>query len=115
LAKQRGGMFAGYKKKQYYQMFMALVLVGETCENPHNPNQLRIPPLKNGSQSERYDSVTGASGSQIIVYDNRRAYPGFLITYSCEKNVHAFNPKLLGGVYYGQRPFRFRKLLSKLS
>ena len=30
----------------YFQMFVCFVLPGESCQNPPNPNQLRIPPFK---------------------------------------------------------------------
>lgn len=68
--------------KGEYQMFVADVIVGDSIQCASNPT-LRLPPLKIGSKSERYDSVTGiTNGSQVyIVYANSKAYPQYLITY----------------------------------
>ena len=62
-----------------YQMFMALVSVGDivTFDN----GQYRIPPLKPGSMVERYDSINNGNEGHYIIYDNVKAYPGYLITY----------------------------------
>ena len=83
----RGGGIAGSR-----QMFLARVNIGETHECPPDRN-LTMPPMKPSQASTsssvqfsvvRYDSVTGiTSGSQVyIVYDNRKAYPLYLITYT---------------------------------
>ena len=83
----RGGGIAGSR-----QMFLARVNIGETHECPPDRN-LTMPPMKPSQASTsssvqfslvRYDSVTGVtSGSQVyIVYDNRKAYPLYLITYT---------------------------------
>ena len=83
----RGGGIAGSR-----QMFLARVNIGETHECRPDRN-LTMPPMKPSQASTsssvqfslvRYDSVTGiTSGSQVyIVYDNRKAYPLYLITYT---------------------------------
>ncbi|TNV73266.1 hypothetical protein FGO68_gene4052 [Halteria grandinella] len=61
------------------QMFMALVLVGDSITLP--PGQYRIPPNKQGSTTERYDSINNGEGGHYIVYDNVKCYPGYIITY----------------------------------
>ncbi len=84
------------------QMFLCQVALGDVVQLDPN-NELRIPPLKPGSTSERYDSVGGVTGgSQIYVcksqvftivpnshfvlhfavYGDGRAYPKYLVTYS---------------------------------
>ena len=75
------------------QMFLVKVNIGEAYEC--NPDRtLTMPPVKPSSQPSssssvqlsvvRYDSVTGVTKSSrvYIVYDNRKAYPLYLITYS---------------------------------
>eukprot|EP00347_Sterkiella_histriomuscorum_P016706 403352164 len=61
------------------QMFMALVLVGESSYQ--QPGKYKMPPLKAGSQVERYDSINNGAGGHHIIYDNLKSYPGYLITY----------------------------------
>lgn len=61
------------------QMFLCLVLVGESVLQ--NGGGIRIPPLKPGSQTERYDSVNNANGGHFVIFDNAKCYPGYLITY----------------------------------
>lgn len=61
------------------QMFMALVLVGDSVEMPKG--LYKIPPLKPGSEIIRYDSINNGFGGHYIIYDNDKAYPGYLITY----------------------------------
>ena len=66
------------------QLLFVNVLIGEHIElNPDS--SLRMPPLKDGEGSERYDSVKGvAPGSEIFMtYENGRAYPEYLVTYKC--------------------------------
>ena len=65
--------------KGSFQMFLGLVLVGETVALP--PGQYDLPPLKNGSLTERYDSINNSSSGHYIVYDTIKSYPGYLITY----------------------------------
>ena len=76
------------------QMFLARVNIGETHECPSD-RTLIMPPPKPSSQSAtsssvqfsvvRYDSVTGITKDTrvYIVYDNRKAYPFYLVTYTC--------------------------------
>ena len=40
-----------------------------------------MPPLIEGSLTEKYDSVYNVKCDHYIVYDNFKAYPGYLITY----------------------------------
>ena len=70
------------------QMFLAEVIVGDSCFCRPD-RSLLVPPIKKeksdlGLAVERYDSVTGITGgSRVwIVYDNSKAYPSYLITYS---------------------------------
>ena len=77
------------------QMFLARVNIGETHECPPDCT-LTMPPARPLSEAcssssmqfsvIRYDSVTGVtgiSGSRVyIIYDNRKAYPLYLITYT---------------------------------
>jgi len=60
-------------------MFLANVLVGDSVQL--GGGQYRIPPNKPGSQTERYDSINNGQGGHFIIYDNSKAYPGYLITY----------------------------------
>ena len=61
------------------QLFLALVLVGDSTKQP--PGQYRIPPNKPGSVTERFDSINNGSGGHYIIYDNVKSYPAYLITY----------------------------------
>ena len=70
------------------QVFLVKVLVGASFECHANPS-LRMPPEKPSRTSslfgvERYDSVSGVTnGSKVyIIYDNLKAYPFYLITYT---------------------------------
>ena len=74
-----------YQVGQTRQVFLALVLTGESCNCQPNKS-LRQPPKKPHGEmftDERYDSVTGTSrGSQIyVIYDHDKAYPAYIITY----------------------------------
>lgn len=60
-------------------MFVCLVLVGDSKHE--RPGQYKLPPLKNNTQTERYDSINNGAGGHFIIYDNSKAYPGYLITY----------------------------------
>ncbi|CAF4040976.1 unnamed protein product [Rotaria sordida] len=67
------------------QVFLAQVLTGDVYDCPSDPS-LRRPPKKNESVSgRRYNSVSGDTrGSKVyIVYENRLAYPAYLITFTC--------------------------------
>jgi len=75
---------AGENKSQF---FLVSVIVGEvhTCE----PNaQIKLPPPKQHSGADfqvvRYDSVAGTTGGSLnyVIYDHRKAYPLYLITFS---------------------------------
>lgn len=64
------------------QMFLAKVITAKHAEL-HSPDpNLTLPPFVDGT-TERYDSVVGQSGNDVIfvVYENTRAYPSYLITY----------------------------------
>jgi hypothetical protein len=63
-------------------MFFAKVLIGKFVEM--NPNlTLKMPPLIEGEQIDRYDSVKGFTGNSEVymIYSNKKAYPEYLITY----------------------------------
>ena len=63
-------------------MFYARVLVAKYTELPPN-NTLRMPPLIEGDNIKRYDSVKGFVGESDVymIYSNKKAYPEYLITY----------------------------------
>ena len=70
------------------QMFLVKVVVGASFDCPSN-RSLRMPPEKKSKTTslfgvERYDSVSGVTqGSKVyIIYDNLKAYPFYLITYT---------------------------------
>ena len=70
----------------YRQMLVANVLTGYSyfC---HPDSTLQKPPFRPGGDTDlkrRYDSVSGVSGGSkiYITYENDRAYPAYLITYS---------------------------------
>ena len=72
----------------YRQMFLVKVVVGASYDCPSN-SSLRMPPEKQSKTTsmfgvERYDSVSGTTkGSKVyIIYDNLKAYPFYLITYT---------------------------------
>ena len=68
------------------QMLVAKVLTGYEYTCSSDPS-LTKPPFREaaGSIRRRYDCVSGTTGgSQVyITYENDRAYPAYLITYSC--------------------------------
>eukprot|EP00347_Sterkiella_histriomuscorum_P012150 403369702 len=64
-----------------YQIFVALVLTGDSITLNNNEPDLQAPPYKPGSNTERYDSVHNGQQDHFVVYDHYRAYPGYLITY----------------------------------
>ena len=73
------------------EMFMVKVLTGDSYRCDSN-RSLRMPPEKPGTgggqlrfATVRYDTVTGeTAGSQVFMtYDNDKAYPAYLIQYSC--------------------------------
>ena len=69
--------------------FYAKVAVGQSVQLP-NDASIKQPPLKSnvalqsGFTEERYDSIKGHTGGSdiFIIYENSRAYPQYLITYS---------------------------------
>ena len=65
-----------------YQMFNAMVIEGKSSKL-QSDGALTMPPLLQGSNVDRYDSVLGnTNGSDVImVYSNKKAYPFYLITY----------------------------------
>ena len=62
-----------------FQMFVAIVLIGDSVNLPGG--NYRLPPNKPDSTVERYDSINNGQGGHYIIYDNSRAYPGYLVTY----------------------------------
>lgn len=71
------------------QMFLVRLLLGEVIDMPSDP-KLRVPPeIKNpsghlGLKVNRYDTVSGETGGSrvFIVYDNNRAYPEYLLSFT---------------------------------
>lgn len=77
------------QSSQRRQMFLALVLTGDS-HSCSQDSSLKQPPKKgDGNQEEnmfadeRYDSVRGyTQGSEIfVIYEHDKAYPAYLITY----------------------------------
>ena len=65
------------------QMFYARVMIGNTIKCLPDAN-LKMPPAINaGNQIDKYDSVQGHTGSSdvFMIYENKQAYPEYLITY----------------------------------
>ena len=60
-------------------MFMCLVLVGDSVTR--SGGHYKMPPNKPGSKVDRYDSINNGPEGHYIIYDNAKAYPGYLITY----------------------------------
>ena len=80
--------YAHISASGYRQIFLVKVVVGASYDCPSNPS-LRMPPEKQSKTTsmfgvERYDSVSGITkGSKVyIIYDNLKAYPFYLITYT---------------------------------
>jgi len=73
---------------QEKQLFLAKVLIGQPYLCANDPS-LVLPPInpnahsKVGFAEERYDSVTGetANSKIFVLYENKKAYPSYLITY----------------------------------
>lgn len=71
----------------YKQILLAKVLTGVAYASPPNKS-LKMPPSKRDESSSmnwHYDSVVGVSSNSIIymVYDNLKAYPSYVIKYTC--------------------------------
>jgi hypothetical protein len=66
------------------QMFLARVAVGDSIKM-NNDQSIKMPPFKQNPKyfEERYDSIEGNTGGSdiFIVYENKQAYPSYLITY----------------------------------
>ena len=76
------------------QVFLAQVLTGDVYECPSD-STLRRTPKKNASVSGlRYNSVSGDTGGSkvYIVYENRVAYPTYLITFTSGDGQHSLRP-----------------------
>ena len=65
-------------------MFFAMVAIGKyvAMDMSSATKELRIPPLLQNSKIVRYDSVYNKAQKHFIIYDNMKAYPGYLITYT---------------------------------
>ena len=78
--------FAHVNASGYREMFLVKLLVGESYDSAPD-SSLRMPPkmgVKRGELQTRYDTVTGMTrGSRVyMAYDNQKAYPAYLITYT---------------------------------
>ena len=83
-----------YQSPNGRQMFLVKVLTGVSFNCPDGDSKLRMPPEKADSfgsigggvqfSQMRYDTVTGQThGTQVFMtYDNDKAYPAYLITYT---------------------------------
>ena len=82
-----------YKRKELSKnkkIILASVLLGESVKIPfemEKSNKMTRPPVKNEKKTELYDSVEGETkGTKVyIIYDNNRAYPAYIISYSPKK------------------------------
>ena len=63
-------------------MFCARVCVGKFKKLEPN-GKIKEPPLMEDDPSKHYDSVQGTTGGSdvFMIYQNKRAYPEYLITY----------------------------------
>ena len=70
-----------FTKGNEKQLFFCNVLLGD-CIRLQSDNSLRKPP-RNPRSNQSYDSVMGHTGGSnvYIIYDNKKAYPSFLVTY----------------------------------
>jgi hypothetical protein len=69
------------------QMFFASVCLGDVTHIMPNDNKLRKPPTRGKNSdgiNEDYDTVSGETENSLVymVYENGRAYPEYLITFS---------------------------------
>jgi hypothetical protein len=91
-------------KKNY--MFLAKVLTG-MCIQTHGGAQLRKPPFCDQAKFIYYDSVTNNQNKNnsydvdqmIIVYNNEKAYPYYLMEYEYNNNNVNNNPGIIGNIY----------------
>jgi hypothetical protein len=67
------------------QMFFARVAVGDAIQLGANSN-ITMPPVKSSrghiASTIRYDAVNSKDRNIFIIYENSRAYPAYLITFS---------------------------------
>ncbi|KAG2386074.1 hypothetical protein C9374_003223 [Naegleria lovaniensis] len=65
-------------------IFVVRGLVGDTYTIPGitTMGSIKRPPVKPGSTTQLYDSVTGWNGQEIMFYDQTQVYPEYLITYN---------------------------------
>eukprot|EP00347_Sterkiella_histriomuscorum_P019344 403342004 len=63
------------------EMFMCLVLTGLSSSQGGGGAARQPPPIP-GRQGELFDSYNNGNGGHFIIYDNQKAYPGYLITYT---------------------------------
>ena len=63
--------------------FYTKVAVGQSIQLP-NDRTIKLPPLKPDKKEERYDSIQGFTNNSniFIIYENSRAYPQYLVTFS---------------------------------
>ena len=78
--------YANVTSNNLRRIFFARVCVGDAHLCASDPS-LRMPPLRPNQPAhsrERFDSVCGnTGGSDVwILYENYRAYPEYLVTYS---------------------------------
>ena len=75
------------------EIFFANVLLGEIYDcGKQRDESLRLPPIKLQQTSSlvnsRYDSISGISKDTRIymIYSNNKAYPTYIINYSCTES-----------------------------
>ena len=64
-------------------ILLAKLFVGEEI-HMQSDRSLRLPPYKPDGSGRRYNTVTGSTGGSkvYIVYENGRAYPEYMVTYT---------------------------------
>ena len=72
--------YAHRKGNGVNQMFLCTVLTGVSTQKGGGKNVKKPPPMENKPNLD-YDSINTGDGGHFIVYENNKAYPGYLITY----------------------------------
>lgn len=66
-------------------MFLCVVAIGRYVDlgkPTPSTKSIRVPPFLPNSKTQKYDSVYNKGDKHFVIYDNSKAIPGYLITYS---------------------------------